>query len=217
MAAGAGLREEHLMQAAWRGFVVRTVGLVVMLLGVAAAGPGCQNIRHSYVAPGFNRAAKADLRPAPAPVAIDVTFRWQTNGKDKVPPAGSPVLVTRLLESSACFSKVSLDGQGAEAKLDILVNNHGDMGAAFGAGFVSGLTLGGAGSSVTDHYAFSAALRRPGRADAKFEYAHGIISTTGLKSAPEGAAPLSSDEAFTTVMEELVFRMLKDMQDRGEL
>src|SRR5204863_6648256 len=106
-------------------------------------------------------------------------------------------------------SVVSAGGENAD-QLNINMNNVGDIGAAVGKGIGTGLTLGLAGSMVTDGYDFTATFQRPGVAPVKKQYKHALHTTIGNKSGPEGLTPMTPTEAFDQVVKELVMKLLKD-------
>jgi hypothetical protein len=192
-----------------RNFTVYCITLICLLMS-----SGCMTVEHTYLNPKFPTVTKADLQPTSKPGPIDLKVLWQTNSKEKIPPRGVEKLITRLMESSGCFSSINLNGTQGECRLEILINNHGDMGSAYCSGILTGLTLGTVGAEVTDFYTFTAICKMPKQPDWKCQYEHALISTIGLKSGPEGLEPMTSDQAFTTVIKQLVFKMLKDMQDQ---
>lgn len=79
-------------------------------------------------------------------------------------------------------------------------------------GIGTGLTLGLVGSTVTDGYVFTATFTPLGKVSVTKEYRHAIHTTIGAKSGPPGLQPMSPQEAFDHVLEELILRLLLDLR-----
>ena len=176
---------------------------------------GCLTTK-SYVDPTLPKVALSDLQAVPNPAPIVLKTNFQTQGKDNLQVTGMIYdQASAVLRSTGMFSQVLAATAGDAPRLDINMNNVGDLGAAVGKGIGTGLTLGLAGSMVTDGYIFTAKYTKPGSEPVSREYKHAIHSTIGNKSGPPGLKPVTN--AFDQVLRELVLKLLKDLQDEGQL
>jgi hypothetical protein len=99
--------------------------------------------------------------------------------------------------------------------LAVQMDNVGDLGKAVGKGFVTGLTLGLVGSTVTDGYVMKSSYSANDGRKSEHEYQHAIHSLIGAGSTPEGVETMSPMEAAIRVVEDLIAQMLRDLKDEG--
>ncbi len=157
--------------------------LAFLLLATAVAMPAMAAV---YVerSPGEVPPERRARVAAPAPVQLLIAF--QTDGKDngRATRYVTPV-ITKAIEASGLFSVASETAAAGGATLTVTMNNIVQKGTA-GKGFVTGLTLGLAGTVVRDGYAptldFTPAA---GAATISKAVEHGIYLKIGAKSAPE--------------------------------
>ena len=188
---------------------------MLSLLGILASG--CLSTR-SYVDPALGHLAYSDLSKGGPPASVYLTVEFQTRGKKNLAATSSTYdRISTVLRSSGLFSAVQSTGSQEEARLDILMNNVGDIGKAVSKGIGTGLTLGLVGSMVTDGYEFKATYTAPGKEPVTKVYQHALHSTIGNKQGPPGLKPMSTQEAFDQVVEELVLHLLQDLQKDGTL
>lgn len=185
------------------------------LLGILASG--CLSSR-SYVDPQLGHLAYTDLQAASVPTPVHLVLEFQTRGKRNLAATNSTYdRVISVLRGSGLFTNIQATGAPDAARLDILMNNVGDIGKAVSKGVGTGLTLGLVGSMVTDGYEFKATYTAPGKEPVTKTYQHALHTTIGNKQGPPGLKPMSTQEAFDQVVEELVLHLLQDLQKEGAL
>jgi len=191
------------------------VGL--MALFVVSLTIGC-SIK-SYVDPQLPKVGDADLlaRRNPQPVALTVGFH--RNGKPATLGVSTAKEAVRtVVEKSKLFTSVNDKPTGDVDRLEIVLDNVGDLGDAAGKGALTGVTFGAVGSKVTDGYLFTATFRRVGKDPVTKVYRHAIHSTVGNAEGPPGLVPEESIRAaFDKVVEGLVLNMLLDLQKEEQL
>lgn len=192
---------------------IRTAVLAILL-----AATGCISPR-SFVAPALPTTPKAtaqELVKGSAVVALEFTFT--TNGKPnaKVTDAVREMVVDRM----AALGVARVAATSAEptaCTLRIHMDSIADTGAAWGKGFKTGFTFGLAGSTVDDGYQFDVSLERTGRPAVQKSYRHLITTMIGSGANPPGVAEMTPAQAVSTVVEDLVITMLRDLQREGLL
>ncbi len=184
------------------------------LFGILFLFTGCL-AQKSYVDPTFRNATYLSLKPPANPTPISVQIEFQRNGKrlKKVEPTVRKKVI-EVLAVSRMFSEATDSNPGA--KLSVILNNVGDMGAAAGKGFGTGLTLGIVGSRVVDGYEMSVSYTSPSGTEINKQYNHAIHSTIGAHSTLENMEPLPLQQAFDQVVEDMLLNFLKDLQTTPE-
>lgn len=169
----------------------------------------------SYVDPGFTRATYDDIMRRPEPYRITINVEFQRNGTH-YPQVDSELLghVERVIRGTGFALPATQDTSG---ELKVVVNNIADLGKAAAKGFGTGLTLGLAGSTVTDYYEMEASLTIDGRRAHRTGLKHALHSTIGLKDAPEGLEPMTPSAGFGKIVEQLLLNFISDIQKSGEL
>ncbi len=157
--------------------------LALLLLAVTITMPAMAAV---YVerSPGEVPPERKARVAAPAPVQLLIAF--QTDGKDN-PRAAKYVkpIITKAIEASGLFSAVGEATTTEGATLFVTMNNIVQKGAA-GKGFLTGLTLGLAGTVVRDGYVTTLEyVPARGAAPVTKAIEHGIYLKIGAKSAPE--------------------------------
>ena len=191
--------------------------MLLTIVVVSLMSTACVSAK-SYVDPQLPRVGYADLlrRTEPRPVQVSVEF--QRNG---TPHAGATSIaldrVVRVLEASKIFSTVGLKDEPGRDQIQVVLNNVGDIGDAVSKGIGTGLTFGAAGSMVTDGYVFTATYRPVGKAAIQKTYRHALHTTIGNASGPAGLTPMSTQEAFDKVVQDLVLNFLLDLQKEERL
>ncbi|MBC3920856.1 hypothetical protein H8L32_25555 [Undibacterium sp. CY18W] len=197
--------------------------LLVGVLGFTMLGSGCVSVKQ-YVDPALPKVAFEDLLKNPSkqekqPVQVMIEFRTKGIVNARATEAVTP-LVIKTLQQSSLFSDV-LTGQATSGnKLFITIDNIVVDKDAFSKGFATGLTLGLAGSMVTDGYVMNASYITPNKDEFKHVYKHAIHSTIGNAEGPKGLTPVPKepkDEAIRQVVEGLILNLLNDMQKNGEM
>jgi hypothetical protein len=186
-----------------------------MLVSLMSAG--CLSVK-SYVDPQLPKVTYADLlqRREVRPVFLRVEF--QANGKANAKASSLALArVTRVLESSKLFSSVAAAAAADLDQMNILIDNVGDRSEAAAKGVGTGLTLGLAGSMVTDGYVFTGTYQAAGKTAVTKIYKHAMHSTIGNAKGPEGLTAMTVQQAFDKIVEELVLNFLLDLQKEERL
>ena len=168
-----------------------------------------------YIDPQYRAPALSELAPVnPKPVKLTVT--GMTNGK-----ANNAATKAWTKEFTAALqkSKVFILSTSPEAAtLEIEINNVGDVGDAMKKGFVTGLTFGIAGSTVTDRYVMTATMKEPGAEVFTGEYRHALHSVVGMGDAPiQGVNPTPLRDAAGKLAEDLFFNFVRDYQTNAKV
>jgi hypothetical protein len=189
-------------------------------LGLVLLVSGCISVR-SYVDPTLPSVPKvtaASLRKSDAPPLVDLQVAFLSNGTPNA--RGAEFARKRMaarLDASGIVRVAPSSASASPYTLRITMENLADTNSAFSRGFVTGLTFGLSGSSVTDFYVFDAALERPGRAPVQLSLKHTITSLTGSGDGPPGQQAMHLEDAILRVLDELVDTMLRDFQAKGLL
>jgi len=194
---------------------IRAFGLAVLL-----ATTGCISGRpSSFVSPTMPSDPKptaADLQKVDALVALDLAFT--TNGTPNA--YGTKKLRKMVVERLAALgvARVATDpAEPVECKLRIAMENLGNLGEALLKGFGSGLTFGLVGANVADRYVLDATVECAGKEPVQKTYRHLIITRVGAGKGPAGQTAVSPEEAFRTVLDDLLIALVRDLQAEGLL
>ena len=183
---------------------------LLLTVGLAIGLTGCISVK-SYPDQKYSDLSFTNVT-IPANTSFNVTTEFQMNGKSK--SAGKKQL-DKVVEK--VFAKAGIANVPEGAQLSILCNNIGDVGDAVAKGFGTGLTLGLAGSTVSDGYEFTFAMTDASGTQTK-AYNHVIHSTVGNAKAPienvEGVTPLA---AFEAIFEDVLLQYLKEMNASGDI
>jgi hypothetical protein len=198
--------------------MMRSVRAVLAVVALTTVVTGCLSVK-SYVDPELRRVGYTELlaRRDPRPVALTTVFHRNGQPVSGV-TARAHEVVRGVVDRSKLFSAV-LDKPGDDVdRLEVVLDNVGDVGAAARKGAMTGLTFGAAGSMVTDGYVFTATFRPVGRSPVTKVYRHAIHSTIGNADGPPGlVAEESTRAAFDKVVEGLVLNLLLDLQKEEQL
>jgi hypothetical protein len=181
--------------------------LLAVLAAVLIAGTGCS---HSYVDPSYGKIGYGDLAQRQDKLKWRVSAEFQRNGIHReTVDATLATNVDRVLRGTAMVVPTS---DPASPELKVVVNNFGDIGAAAGKGFVTGLTFGIAGNTVTDFYEMHVTLTDGDKIIRKSGYKHELHTTVGNAKGPAGVSPTSATEGFQKIMEQMLLNALKDIE-----
>lgn len=175
---------------------------------------GCMSPK-SFVDPTYPKVAYDQIAKRQSPLRLNLTVEFQRNG-EHFPKADSMLRdnTERVLRGSGVIVPVSDRGEG---EIRVVVNNIADRGAAAAKGFGTGLTLGLAGSTVTDAYEMSVAISAKGKTVKRVAVKHALHTAIGNTTIPEGLETMPPQAAFERVLEQMILRVLHDIQGKGEL
>ncbi len=168
---------------------------------------------HAYIDPQYRSATFKDIQYTNQPPVVSVTAEFQMNGSHW--PSQDKDLrehVVRFLKATKVFDPAENTNTPTVGKLAITLNDTGSLGAAFGKGFVTGLTYGLVGSEVEDHYIMTARYTPVWGAAFTNSYHYLIHSTVGIHSAPKGMETISLSEAPDLVIQDTLLNFLRDWQ-----
>ena len=194
------------------------MALLLAVTALASVLPGCIAIQHHYVDPALAKRLYSDLHPKRELRPLYVVVEFQTF--DKTNPHGTSIAqekVSKILHASKLFSTVAYATTQLMDRLNIVINNHADIGEAVAKGVGTGLTLGLIGSTVTDHYSLTATFQALGKEPIQKVYRHALHSTIGITSGPEGLTSLPLEEAFEAIIQDLILNLLYDLQTENYL
>jgi len=182
------------------------------ILAVSMLSSGCAT---QYVDGALRNVSAEQIRKPSRPQDAQLLFTFQTKGtaNAKVTEA-LKAEVTAAVTSSGLFAAVGGDPALSGAILNVIINNVPLDDTAFAKGFATGLTLGLAGSVVTDAYICTVDFISPQGRKITKTARHAIHTTIGAKGAPaNGIKAKSPDEAAHTMTRQVVTAALKDLAD----
>jgi hypothetical protein len=194
------------------------IRLGVLALFVGSICTGCINAK-TYVDPQFRKATYQDIKRSDQLLPVTIAVEFQVNGKPGSKQQNVIVSrkVLRVLAATKVFVEANSTNTMHAGNLKITVNDFGDMGAAVGKGFATGLTLGLAGSEVVDNYEMTIVYRPANGESISKQYRHAIHTTIGAHSAPAGMEAVPPTDAFDQVVEEMLLNFIQGLQKEGKL
>ncbi|MEB3791226.1 hypothetical protein [Acinetobacter sp. IK40] len=194
---------------------MKKIKLYTIALGVAVATQltGCLSVK-SYVDPAYKSVTYSDIKRPAQPIPVVLTTEFQRNGV-VIPKAGKELqsAVERSLRATGMFSPTAQLNGEKQAKLQLTANNVADLGEAAGKGVLTGLTFGAVGNAIADKYEFKFNYIDAQGKETSQRYPHMILTTVGNKKAPvENVQPMSINEAFNKVVDDVVIRFSYDLQ-----
>jgi len=183
---------------------------IICLTTLAVSLSGCISVK-SYVDPQYADISYTDV-VIPQGTKIDLTTEFYRDGKAH---KGGAKELAKI--ANKVFEKAGITQASDGTKLKVSANNIADMGEAVGKGIGTGLTLGLAGSTVTDGYEFTFELQDDQGTTTK-TYAHALHSTIGNADAPiEGVEAMTPVAGFEAVFEDVLLSFLKDMNSENRI
>jgi len=176
---------------------------------------GCISPR-SYMDPTFPKISYDEINKRSEPLKLKLAAEFQRNGThyekaDTILKDNSE----RILRGTGVImpSVEPVDGE-----ITIVCNNVADPGSAAAKGIGIGLTFGAIGNTVTDGYELSVLIKtKDGRTISRGEIKHALHTAIGNTSVPEGVETVLPNVAFERVLEQMLLKAVKDMQESGEL
>jgi len=187
---------------------------LVAVFVAAFALTGCISSK-SFVDPSFPKVAYEEVKKRTEPLKLKLAVEFQRNGQP-FPRADTTLRdnAERVLRGSGVVTPVAAQEEG---EMKLIVNNIADLGAAGAKGFGTGLTFGLVGTTVTDAYEMSLTITVKGKTVTRTAIKHAIHTGIGNTTIPEGQEVVPLDVAFGRVVEQMLLRSLKDIQQSGEL
>ncbi|UDF36229.1 UNVERIFIED_ORG: hypothetical protein LHJ69_03930 [Shinella sp. XGS7] len=190
----------------WAGAFMRLAGVML-----AAVLGGCAS---HYVDGSVREVAAADYQKRAQAQPVQLLFEFQTKGVTNA--AATNLLKKRIsdqVQASGLFTEVSEAPVKDGATLSIVLNNVPMSDDVFSKGFMTGLTLGLAGSQVSDGYICTASYRGGADLPAIVSKArHAIHTTMGAAAQPGNAQKAASiDEAVTQMSRQVLSQVLNDL------
>jgi len=141
------------------------------------------------------------VRPVQAKT-VQLAFEFQTNGKPN--SRATDLLKAQALDNikaTGLFAEVHDKPVPGAVVLNVTVNNVALLDDAMKKGFLTGLTFGIKGSTVTDGYVCTASIALPGQAAPIIKTAkHAIHSTVGAADAPPNGIKANGLEEAARIM-----------------
>ncbi|AJK50707.1 hypothetical protein BGL_2c26530 [Burkholderia plantarii] len=187
--------------------------VLVSTLQLATLLAACTSV---YVDTATKEVPVADMKPVTQPKPVQLVFEFQSKGVPN--PRATDLLketVTKEVTETRLFASVSTDPTPGIAMLNVTLNNIPLTDGAAAKGFVTGLTFGLAGNTVTDGYICTVSYLPAGQSTPIVKTArHAIHATIGVANAPATARKSASiDEAVNTMTREVLSNALKDLSD----
>jgi hypothetical protein len=189
------------------------------VVAFAMLASGCVSM-NQYVDSALPKVSYAALKPVEPKQSVQVFLEFRTRGVTNA--AGTALLQSTVVDTlvkSKMFSDVLVAPALSENKLFITIDNILVDKDAFGKGFATGLTLGLAGSTVTDGYIMNTVYVTATKNEIKHVYRHAIHTTIGNADAPKGLVAVPKGDrnaAPRQATEGLVLNLLNDMSKNGE-
>ncbi|XZG70731.1 hypothetical protein ACTSKR_02400 [Chitinibacteraceae bacterium HSL-7] len=168
-----------------------------------------------YVGNGIKEIPVAEMKPVASPKPVQFVFEFQTKS---VPNAAVTEYlkqrVTDQVAESKLFAQVSATPVDGGGLLKLTLNNVPISTDAAAQGFVTGLTLGLAGSTVIDGYESTLSYLPAGSESVLTAQAkHALVTTLGAgAAAPEGLTKSASgEEAVFTMVRQITSNVLNDL------
>ena len=187
----------------------------VVALAVCTGVTGCMTVK-SYVDPALPVISNTQLPKVQQPQPTTVLFEFKTKGNNNARATSAMSgRVVAAVAQSGMFGQLSTtvsDPNGA--LLSITINNVADTSGAAAKGVGTGLTLGLAGSLVTDNYICTATYTVAGKSYETTVH-HALLSTIGNHSAPQGLAPMAPRDAMNQIVDQLVWHALAQLDSES--
>ncbi|RTL34836.1 MAG: hypothetical protein EKK53_25325 [Burkholderiales bacterium] len=182
-----------------------------MFLAASGLLGGCAS---AYLDASVKEVPAAQFKKPAAPGPVQLLFEFQTKGVRNA--KATEMLQERVIaqvKASGLFTDVGASTVPSGASLSITLNNVPMSDDAFSKGFLTGLTLGLAGTQVGDGYVCTASYRAPGSSAPVVKQArHAIYTTLGATGGPSNAVKMPDHkEAAFQMTTQVVSNVLNDL------
>jgi hypothetical protein len=183
---------------------------VVGVLGVSIGLTGCMTVK-SYVDPTLPVLAQGQLPKIQKPQPATVLFEFRTKGNANARATNSirPKVMAALADSRM-FGTLSETAGADNGLLRVVIDDQADTSNAAAKGFGTGLTLGLAGSLVTDVYVCTTSYTVGGKT-VETTVQHALHSTIGNHGVPQGMTAVKPQEAIDQIVNQLVWHALQQL------
>jgi hypothetical protein len=169
----------------------------------------------SFVDPSYPKVSYDQIGKKQSSLRLNLTVEFQRNGEHFAKVDSTLRDNTeRVLRASGVIVPTS---DGGEGQVKVVVNNIADRGAAAAKGFGTGLTFGLVGTTVTDAYEMTISITANGKTVERTAVKHALHTAIGNSAIPDGLETMPPNAAFERVLEQMILRVLQDMQRTGEL
>lgn len=166
----------------------------------------------SYVDRKYEDLSSQKVLVSAVPYEIRIVVEFQRNGEHLA--VVDKQLNDNVVSTFKSSGIIPTDSE-TNASVKVICNNVANIGGAVGKGVLTGLTLGLAGSTVSDYYQIHIEYT-DGDIVVKKEYNHAIHSTIGNAPAVySNVDPVSPNIAFNGVIEDVVLEFIGNMRDRN--
>lgn len=188
-----------------------------VLAAASTVFSGCASF---YVDNGLRAADTAQVTKPASPKPVQLFFSFQSKGTPNAQGTQHvKAQVTDLVKQSGLFSEIKETASPDAGVLQLTINNIALSDDAAAKGFMTGLTLGLAGSTVGDGYTCDLQYQ-PSDNGPKIEVKanHAIYMSIGAGSSPEAAVTkvASIDEAVTTMVRQAVKTLLVKLSNNPQ-
>ncbi len=183
---------------------------VLLLCLVAIVLSGCLQC---YVDPTVTKSSYTDVVLIEKPITVNLESKFSFNGKHQ--EQTTPILHEKILKAFEKTGVIEISRVPTDYSLTVSVNDTGDMGAAFGKGFLTGLTFGLIGCSVDDNYAITISYKSGDDEAISKNYQHRLSSTIGLIHPIPYPNTKPTKTPFDEIMDDTALKFILDMQKEG--
>lgn len=194
---------------------MRLLRMSLFALVTSFALTGCLSTK-MYVDPALPTASRSDLQPVADPRPAQVLFEFRTKGNvNSTATAEIRPRIIAVASESGLFSGVTASPGAADGgQLKVVIDNIVLTDNAAAKGFGTGLTLGLAGTMVSDGYVCTVTYTRGGDTS-EATVKHAIHTTVGNHGGPEGLAAMEPQAAIHQVMDQMMWNALKQLSEQG--
>lgn len=187
---------------------------LALALGIVFMLTGCMSAK-SFIDPTYPKVSYEAVTKKTQPLKLNLVVEFQRNGESY--PRVNPLLKDNAERILRATGVVTPTLGGSDGEMKITVNNIGDMAGAAAKGFVTGLSFGLVGTTVTDAYEMSVAITVNGKTVTRSGIKHAFHTAIGNTTIPAGLETIPANTAFQKVLEQMLLLAIQDMQKTGEL
>lgn len=193
--------------------LIQNASLLALFSSLLIACAGPKSV--SFVDPSYPKVSYEQIKRKPEPLPLALTVEFQRNG-EHLAAADSTLRdeAERVLRAAGVIVPAAANTRGS---IKVVINNIADLSSARAKGFVTGVTFGAAGSTVTDAYEMDVVITIGGKTFERRAVKHELHTTLGNVTLPQGLETVPANTGFGRIVEQLLLRVLRDMQLSGEL